>query len=394
MAVKGVFASDQNITGTRKGDFASALLQTMPTGTAPLLALSSGMQSADAQDTVVTWFEENHISGRINVTNNADVTTAFDVDDSSGIIPGQIMMNEESGEYLYVDAVPSATTLTVQRGFAGSAIVAIDGSSTPVPIQRIGTAFEEGSAKPVAVANLGFPRFNYMQIFRNAWDVTGTVSSVEYYTGDLVAKNKGDASMFHAEDIERSILWGKKTIGIQNGKPFRTLDGVITQITENGGTVTAQLTDTTWTEIDSFLQTVFERNIKGKPNERLAFCGNTVISVLNQIARIDSVTNLNIVPTTTEFGMKINSWLTPYGDISLLTHPLMNESPYRTEELYLLHPGAMRTRWLRRTHEDNNDRDGTRAGADADFGVITSEMSVEYKAAKTGGVFTGINKAA
>jgi hypothetical protein len=72
----------------------------------------------------------------------------------------------------------------------------------------------------------------------------------------------------------------------------------------------------------------------------------------------------------------------------------MNESPFRTEELYLLHPGAMRTRWLRRTHEDNNDRDGTRAGADADFGVITSEMSVEYKAAKTGGVFTGINTAA
>ena len=71
MAVKGVFASDQGIQGDRKGDFAAALLQVNPTGTAPLLALSSGMESADAADTVVIWFEENHISGRINLTNNA-----------------------------------------------------------------------------------------------------------------------------------------------------------------------------------------------------------------------------------------------------------------------------------------------------------------------------------
>jgi hypothetical protein len=393
MAVKGVFASDQNIPGARKGDFAAALLQTMPTGSAPLLALSSGMQTADAMDTVVTWFEENHISGRISVTNNAGTGTAFNVNDSSGIIPGQVMMNEASGEYLYVDAVPSATSLTVTRGFAGSGVVAIDGSVTAVPIQRLGTAFEEGSSKPTAVANLGFPRFNYMQLFRNAWDVTGTARAVEYHTGNLVAKNKADAGIFHSEDMERSMLWGKKVIGTQNGKPFRTMDGIITQITDSQGS-TAQGTNTTWTEIDTFLQTVFEKNIKGKPNERIAFCGNKVISVLNQIARIDSVTNLNLEPRTTEFGMKITSWLTPYGDISLLTHPLMNESPFRTEELYVLHPGAMRTRWLRRTHEDNNDRDGSRAGVDADFGVITSEMCIEYKAASTGGVFTGINTAA
>ena len=44
MAVKGVFASDQNIQGTRRGDFAGALLRVMPTGTAQLLALSAGME--------------------------------------------------------------------------------------------------------------------------------------------------------------------------------------------------------------------------------------------------------------------------------------------------------------------------------------------------------------
>lgn len=388
MAVKGVFASDQGIQGDRKGDFASALLQVHPTGTAPLLALSSGMESSGAADTVITWFEENHISGRINLTNNAGTNTSIIVDDVSIVVPGAIFILEASGEYVFVQSI-SGSTLTVIRGFAGTTNTAIDGSSTAKPIQRIATAQEEGSAKPVAVANLGFPRFNYTQIFRNAWDVTGTARHVDFHTGDLVAKNKRDAGFFHAEDIERAIWFGRKSIGVKNNKPFRTLDGVLAQITTN---VTSQSTNTKQEDLNAHFQAVFERNIKGKPNERIVFCGNTVITTINTIAHLDGVNNLS--PGQTDFGFKVTKWMTPYGDLSLMTHPLFNESPVWTKNMYTLHPGAIRMRWLRRTHEDTNDRDGTRAGADADFGVFTSELSVEYKAELTGGKYTGIDTAA
>ncbi len=388
MAVKGVFASDQGIQGDRKGDFASALLKIDPTGSAQLFALSSGMESKDAMDTVVTWFEENHISGRINVTNNATTGTTWTVDDATHVVPGQIFMIEASGEYGFVTAV-SGNDLTVVRGFAGTTNGSINGSVTPVPIQRIATAHEEGSAKPTAVANLGYPRFNYMQIFRNAWDVTGTARAVEFHTGNLVAKNKRDAALFHAEDIERALWFGRKSIGVKNTQPFRTMDGVLTQITTN---VTTQGNDTTQEELNLFFQDVFSYNIKGKPNERIAFCGNTVISTINAIAHLDGVNNLS--PGQTEFGFKVTKWMTPFGDLSLMTHPLFNESPLWTKNLYVLHPGAVRLRWLRRTHEDNNDKDGSRAGADADFGVMTSELSIEYKAERTGGKFTGIDTAA
>ncbi len=388
MAVKGVFASDQGIQGDRKGDFASALLQVNPTGTAPLLALSSGMESAAAMDTAVTWFEENHISGRINITNNATTGTSIIVDDVTIIVPGAIFLVEATGEYMFVQSI-SGSTLTVIRGFAGTTNTTIDGSSTPVPIQRIATAHEEGSARPVAVANLGFPRFNYMQIFRNTWDVTGTARNVEFHTGNLVAKSKRDAGLFHAEDIERALWFGRKSIGVKNSRPFRTMDGVLAQITTN---VETQGSNTTQDELNAHWEAVFSRNIKGKPNERIAFCGNSVITTINSIARIDGVNNLS--PGQTEFGFKITKWITPYGDLSLMTHPLFNESPVWTENLYTLHPGAIRMRWLRRTHEDSNDRDGTRAGADADFGVFTSELCVEYRAELTGGKFTGIDTAA
>ena len=391
MSVKGVFASDQNIAGSRKGDFASGILMTMPTGSAPLLGLSAGMESVDASDTVVTWFEENHLSGRINIINNAGTGASITVDDSSQITAGLVYMIESTGEYIYVESVAGAVA-TVVRGFGSTSPQSIDGSSTAEPMQRIASAHEEGSAKPTSIANLGFPRFNYMQIFRNPWDVTGTAKAVEYYTGDLLAKNKRDAGIYHAEDMERAMIWGIQAIGIQNGKPFRTMSGIQEQITTN---VTSQGANTTWDEIDQFLQDCFARNVKGKPNERIALCGNTVLQVLNKIARTDgNMTQINLVPGQTDFGMKITKWMTPYGDVSLITHPLFNESPLWTKDLMILHPGVMRTRYLRRTHEDTNDKDGTRAGVDADFGVLTTEMCLEYRAEITGGLFTGIDTAA
>jgi len=385
MAVKGVFASDQNIQGSRKGDFASALLQIDPTGSAPMLALSSGMESIGASDVVVHWFEENHISGRDTITNNATTGTTLVFGDGTSYVAGTILLIETTGEYVYIESI-SGSTATVERGLGGTTITSINGSSTPVPCQRIATAYEEGSSKPTSVANLGYPRFNYMQNFRNSWDVTGTAKVVEYYTGNLVAKNKRDAALFHAEDIERAIIWGKKDIGVMNAKPFRLMDGILAQLSTN---VTAQSTNVEWDDLDGFLQAIFEKNIKGKPNERIAFCGNTVISVINKIARLEGT--IDIAVGQTDFGLEVNRWRTPYGSVTLMTHPLMNESPLWTKDLMVLHPGAIRTRWLRRTMEDNYDKDGTRAGVDADFGVLTSEMCVEYRAEATGGLYTGID---
>lgn len=390
MAVKGIFASDRNIQATRKGDFAAALLRLEAVGSAPLLALTAGMDTADAKDTVVTWFEENRITGRINVTNNAASGTSFILDDSSIIVAGAIMMVESSGEYIYVDAVVGSTA-TVTRGYAGTTITAVDGSGTPVPIQRITTAHEEGSARPTAIANLGDPRFNLTQIVRNAWDVTGTARFVDYHTGDIVAKNRMDAASFHAEDIERALLWSRRSNGVLNGKPFRTMDGIISQITTN---VTAQGSNTKASDINAFIRDIFARNIKGKPNERIAFVGNVVLGVINDLATINSISTINLDVGQEAYGMKITTWITPYGTIKLLTHPLMNESPLWTKQMYVLHPGALRTRYLRRTHEDNNDKDGSRAGVDADYGVITTELSVENRAEITSGVYTGIDTAA
>lgn len=382
-AVKGVFASDSGIVGDPKGDFAAALLVEQPTGSAPLFALSSGMESEPATDTVINWFEETHLAGRTTLNEAVDGSeTGIDVVDASFLVAGCICLIESTGEYVYVISV-SGNTLTVERGFAGSTVSAA--GLTGDGIQRIGTAHEEGSAKPVAVANVGAPKYNYLQIFRATWNLTGTAQAIEYYTGAKKAKNRRDASILHAEDIERSLWFGRRTAGSVSGMPFRTMNGLDPQVTTN---VTAAGATTNWSQVDTFLQAIFAKNMKGKPNERIAFCGNGALAVINAIARIEGT--IQIAVGATEFGLAVNRWITPYGNISLMTHPLFTENPLWTKDIRVLHPGAMKIRWLRRTNEDAYDKDGARAGADADYGVFTSELSMMYPLEKTAGRLTGL----
>ena len=93
--------------------------------------------------------------------------------------------------------------------------------------------------------------------------------------------------------------------------------------------------------------------------------------------------------------MQVTKLITPFGNISLMTHPLMNENAIWTKNLYTFHPGAIRVRWLRRTNIEGYDKDGQRvSGVDADQGVYTSELSVQLMAAQTAGHYTVIDTAA
>ena len=141
--IQGIFASNQGIVGDRVGDFASAILRYQPTGTALLLALTSGMTNANAGDTVFTWFEDSHQAGRA-ATVSGGTTTTVGVDDGSFYIPGTVLMVEETGEYLLVTAV-AGNALTVIRGLAGTTITAINNT---MHVQQVGNAHEEASGMP------------------------------------------------------------------------------------------------------------------------------------------------------------------------------------------------------------------------------------------------------
>ena len=94
------------------------------------------------------------------------------------------------------------------------------------------------------------------------------------------------------------------------------------------------------------------------------------------------------------FGLNVMKLVTPSGTINLVPHPLFNENATFTKDCLIVHPAAIEWRYLRRTHTDDYNKDGTRAGTDGDFGVVTTEGCITYKAEKTGGYHSGVDTAA
>lgn len=390
--IPGIFASNQGIIGDRAGDFASAILQIAPTGTSLVLALSSGMGKSTAKDTIFNWFEDVHQAGRAAIASGTTTTTIV-VDDGSRYVPNMLCLVEDTGEMVLVTA-STGNSLTVVRGIGGTSVVSVDNT---MHLQLVGNAHEEASAMPTAITQQGNARMNYTQIFRNAWAVSGTATAVQYRTGDKVANNKKNCALYHAEDMERSMLWGVKDLRVINGKQFRTTDGILAQIKQYGGHVDAANTGSTpgnYSRIDfeDYVRRIFSTNVKGQPNERISIGGDIVLQVLNQMTMLDGT--YQIGAGETKLGIMVTTIQTPFGTLKLMTHPLMNESPLWQHELYTLHPGAIRRRMLRETSDEGYDSDGRRiSGIDAEQGVMTTEFGVEVGAASTMGILTNVQQA-
>lgn len=395
MAIQGIFASNQGMVGDRQGDFANAVLQINPTGTALLLALTSGMPKAGAADTVFNWFEDSHISGRAAVVSGGTTTTVV-VADGSFYVAGTVLMVEDTGERMLVTDT-SGNSLTVIRGLGGTAIVSVDNTMF---VQSIGNAHEEASGIPTAVSQQGHARMNYVQIFRNSWAITGTAKAISFRTGSKLAKNKRDCAMYHAEDMERAFIWGVKHIGVLNGNQFRMTDGVLTQIEQYGGKLLsansddgggATAGDLSMGDLQEWMRDIFSLNVKGQPNERIVLGGDLVLAAINRMTILDSTYNISVGET--KVGIEVTTVVTPFGKLKFMTHPLMNENPTWQHEAYALHPGAIRRRVLRDTFEENYDTNGNRiTGVDADQGLMTTEAGIEVGAAQTMGILSNVQR--
>jgi hypothetical protein len=390
--IQGIFASNQGVVGDRAGDFASAILQIDPTGTALFLALSSGMGKESAQDTIFHWFEDSHQAGRSNITAGGTSTT-ISVGDGSQYVPNQVLLVEDTGEIVMATAI-TGNDLTVIRGMGGTTVTAVNNTMN---IQSIGNAHEEASGMPTAITQQGSPRFNYTQIFRNSWAISGTAKAVKFNSGSRLAKNKRDCALYHAEDIERAMIFGRKHITTINGKPFRMTDGIQSQIEQYDGLVEDVTDGTTagnysWLLFDDFMRRLFAKNIKGQPNERMAIGGNLWLAGLSQMAKLDG--SYQIFQGESVLGIKVTSIVNAFGTLKLMTHPLFNENPTWNQDLMLLHPGGIKRRVLRETFEEGYDTNGNRINAvDADEGIITSEFGVAVGGASVMGILRGFKKA-
>lgn len=395
MAVRGMFASHSSIVGDRINTFSGRILQMGYAGTLPLLAMSAGMKEDSVSDTGWSWVEDTHISGNGVVTaSTAAGLTTIPVADTTIWTRNSILLVESTGEHLFVTDIPTGNSLTVRRGFAGTTAATIPLNGT---LQLIGTAFEEGGGKPDAVMTFGDSFTNLVQIFKQGWAITGTAKAVKYTTGAKIAESKAQATAFHAENLERSFMWGRKSISKLNNKEIRTSHGIIPQIEEFGGIVesaayggTAGAMSTAG--IQDFMRRIFDKNAKGLPNERIVLTSSLVLNIVQNMVRKDTRYDLTLEDKA--FGLDVWKLSFVGNDLKLAVHPLMSENAFWAKEMYVLHPGLIKKRVLRATwSQEFTAGANTNNGVDADEGFIADELGWELKGAPLHGIMRNIQTA-
>lgn len=377
--------------------FASMIVRLMPNGQAPLFGLTSMMGEETATNVLHSYFSKTMIfpSSTINGAVLANATT-LTVDSTATMIPGMILQTA-SLENMLVLTVPSATSMTVSRAFGTIAAAAIADNELLI---QVGNAQKEGSVKPQAMSIAPVRISNLTQIFRNHWAVTGTAAAVNVIAGDgIVAEDKADCSAFHAADIEKAMFFGQQKEVIVDGAPVRTMDGLVSIITQlaSANVSTAGAT-TNATELETMLDPVFDQTTDPKnAAERLLFVGNDALRVINNICKKNG--NYQLMDGQTNWGLRFKTFTTARGEFKIITHPLFTTNPVWTKMAIAVDLPTLRLAYLsgRKTlHKSYNasDTDATDNSIDATGGTLLTEVTEVCKNPSANAVIYNLTAAA
>lgn len=404
----GIFNTD-NFGANIKPSFSKKVFKKMPNGTAPLLAMTSALKREDVTSTTHIWGAESMPHYRTRLSSPLTATAAgtaqtISVVDTMGIIPSTTWLIPSTGEMLYVESIISGTQVNVRRGFGS---IPAQATAAGTSLTATGNAQQEASLRPTAQANFSYSMDNQTQILRNSYAMSGTAQAIEEFmsrsggTVERLAKNKADAAMAHAMDIERSIIFGQRTSTYKDGQPLRTMDGVISLINKYAPTNVKTLGQTTtFKQLSKALEplTSFSTD-PSTGSQRVIFTGNTGYSFLNEMGRSVNGNNVQFNRGENGFGMRYTNFMTDFADFKVVTHPLFNTEPEWSSMMLVLDLPTLFTGYLggRDTRLMGYNDQGQAAntatsdslGMDAAMGTFLTEMTIGMGLPEANGILYG-----
>ncbi|TDI73866.1 MAG: hypothetical protein E2O82_05125 [Betaproteobacteria bacterium] len=368
MAFAGLRGTGDWGVDERPKNFREMILWRNPNGQAPLTALMSKMKTEKTDDPEFSWWEEQLDVVKV-IVDGAQTSGDTALELVSGglkLVIGDLLLVSKTevaaydNELVEVTAVASDTAITIARGAAGSSAAAMTDLDT---LTKIGNVFAEGTVSPTVTNENPVKLKNFAQIFKTAYELTGTVQVTRARTGDPLKNDKKRKMFQHSVALEMAYLFGKnfETTGA-NGKPKRYLGGLREFITTNAKIYTTGVDEDGFLD-DTFKVFDFDSGTAG--NERLVFAGNGYLNNLNKLAKNASSSRINFDSVVRVYGMELQRWILPQGTFFVRSHPLMNTHPIYTDSAFFIDPSAIVYRPLRDTKpEDNiqaNDAD-TRKG--------------------------------
>lgn len=395
----GVFNTTVNPAKLNTDSFAGQILRLFPNGSAPIFALSSQSGKSQAKSSTHGYFSKTLVfpAAKINAAAGyAGGILVFVVDSTAGLGPKMVLQNPATQENMRIVSVDSATQITVTRAFGRVAAAAILDNADLI---MVGTAFEEGSARPAGRGLTLVHVLNYTQIFRNAWAVTDTARASYVQAGfGNVQENKRDCMLLHSVEIESAIIWGQPVMDTTGTAPIHATQGIIDAVEQYApGNTTTMGATTTYNQLVTAMEPGFLYSTDmGDPKSRMLFGGATAIKVLHDIGRATG--QVHIMQGETSFGMQYTSFKFYKGSIYMMEHPLFNGIVGMSGLAVVVDMPALKLAYMdgrdTRPEEYGGTGKNNANGVDGDGGSLTTEFAVElinpYSCAVMYGLTAGI----
>ena len=419
MRGNGDWATDQRPLNWRE-----MILHEFPNGMAPLTAMLSMMPSETVDDPQFHWWTKSLASqgGAVtDVYNNSAMTTSYTSGGVAGDIQyvsvllavakefraGHVVLLRDASD-LTVDLVAKVESVTLAGAVSKIAVTLLEADNNSSSndmsevdtILIIGNMNAEGALIPDAISYDPTKHTNYTQIFRTALNITDTARNTHLRTGDGYKELKRECLELHSIEMEKAFLWGIKTENTVGSQPERTTQGLIPGIKANASanvftyTSDSSFSGQTWiqggeTWIDESLEVIFRR---GKP-EKMAFVGSGAMLGISRLAK--TYGSIQLTPKTTDYGIAITTWITPFGVIHLKTHPLFSHEATNRNQMVVFEPSLLKYRYVqnRDTHfvSDKRRRENTNNGRDGTNEEFKTEAGLEQHHFAAAGILQGLN---
>jgi len=328
-AIQGLRGTGEFSTDFRPKNYRELFTLLEPNGNAPLNALLAMGSSESTDDPEFKNFRDElpdrklKVDGAIASATTASITIDAS-DDNKFAITGSIVVNSETGEVMHVTADTTGTTLAVTRNIGGTTHQIADNAELFIA----GFAAQEGGNSPTAISFDATVASNYTQIFRTAFQVSGTLQSTYLRTGDKLDEAMTKALKLHMSDIERAMFFGTKhESNGSSAQPTRFTGGLLNSLTNvtdittsyssYGGSAAGQMTEAGFDSL--LISSVFKYGSK----QKIAFVGETVANNLQQIGKD------RWQPTAYEgaYGVNLTRYNTFAGDLLVHLHPQFRQVP-------------------------------------------------------------------
>ncbi|MFH2047770.1 MAG: DUF5309 family protein [Pseudomonadota bacterium] len=284
---------------------------------APMTALLSQLRKYPCTDPKIEWQEDVFPAVTDTITATSSTDASVTATTAALWRAGDLWFNGDSGEVILVTA-NSSGSLTVVRGVGDTDAQDI---ATADNWFYIANASETGSQARAKLTTQITQPYNYCQLFKESFEVTGTLNATKLYGGPDLKYLRYKHAQIHQRDKERSLWFGvrSKTVGT-TGVTY-TSKGLVGDATGDHGFITTNesVSNSTGayseTTFDTDLQTAFRYG----SDTKFMFASPMALSTVSSWGR----SSIRDVPRADTWGIAITRYISPHGELNIVNEKML-----------------------------------------------------------------------